>query len=67
MKAHYNRDSYVQMSLRDFVRLFPSAAKAIEDNSPVPLMELLRDPEYIIRCNDGRIEIGYTADAWSIG
>lgn len=67
MKAHYSKDSFVQMPLRDFVRLFPSSAKAIEDNSPVPLMELLRDPEYIIRCKDGRIEIGCTADAWSIG
>lgn len=67
MKAHYDKESYIQMPLRDFVRLCPSAAKAIEDNSPVPLMELLRDPEYIIRCKDGRIEIGYTADAWSIG
>ena len=67
MKAHYSKDSYVQMPLRDFVRLFPSAAKAIEANSPVPLMELQRDPKYIIRCKDGRIEIGYTADAWSIG
>lgn len=67
MKAHYNRDSYVQMSLRDFVRLFPSAAKTIDENSPIPITQLLTDPDYIVRCKDGRIELGYTSDAWTIG
>ena len=67
MNAYYNRDSYVQMSLRDFVRLFPSAAKTIDENSSIPITQLLTDPGYIVRFKDGRIEIGYTSDAWTIG
>lgn len=60
MKARI--DSYMQMPLRQFAKMFPDVAKNI------PMLDmLLSDPNYIVRIKDNKLEIGYTEDAWQIG
>ena len=62
MKASYK--SYLQMPLREFVKMFPEVA---EDLKELPIFnELLEDPDYIVRVTDGKLEIGYAGDAWAI-
>lgn len=57
-------DSYLQMPFREFVDTFPEVA---EDLKSLPMYELfLNDPLYVVRVKNGKIEIGYTEDAWTI-
>lgn len=54
-------DSYMQMPFRQFALMFPDLAKEI------PMFEMfLADSHYIVRIKDGKLEIGYTEDAWKI-
>lgn len=51
----------MQMPFRQFAVMFPDAAKEI------PMLEMfLADSNYIVRIKDGKLEIGYTEDAWEI-
>ena len=51
----------MQMPFRQFAVMFPDVAKEI------PMLEMfLADPNYIVRIKDGKLEIGYTEDAWEI-
>lgn len=62
MKARI--DSYLQMPFREFVEMFPEVAEDLKD---LPIYEhFLNDPLYIVRVKNGKIEIGYTEDAWQI-
>lgn len=59
MKSEVN--SYIQMSFREFVRRFPDAA------SSIPMLDVfLKDPHYIVRLKENKLEIGYTEDAWEV-
>ncbi len=62
MKA--NTKVYLQMPFREFVQTFPKAAELLKQ---LPIYEeFLNDPLYIVRVTDGKMEIGYTEDAWAI-
>lgn len=62
MKARYK--SYLQMPLREFVKMFPEVA---EDLKELPVFDMLmEDPDYIVRVTDGKLEIGYVGDDWAI-
>lgn len=62
MKVRVN--SYLQMPFREFVEMFPEVAEELKD---LPVYEhFLNDPQYIVRVTNGKIEIGYTEDAWTI-
>lgn len=62
MKARVN--SYLQMPFREFVEMFPKVA---EDLKKLSVYEhFLNDSQYIVRVANGKIEIGYTEDAWTI-
>ena len=62
MRARTN--VYLQMSFREFVENFPDIAEDLKD---MPLYEhFLNDPQYIVRVDNGKIEIGYKEDAWHI-
>jgi len=54
--------AYLQFPLPVFVKLFPDIAKMLP-----PVFDL-SDSEYIVRIDpaNGRVEIGYTEDAWLI-
>ena len=52
------------MPFREFVEMFPEVAEDLKD---LPIYEhFLNDPLYIVRVKNGKIEIGYTEDAWQI-
>lgn len=54
-------DCFMQMPFRQFAVMFPDMAK------DVPMLEMfLADPNYLVRIKDGKLEIGYTEDAWEI-
>lgn len=62
MKARVS--SYMQMSFREFVETFPDVAEKLKD---MPLYEhFLTDPLYVVRVENGKIEIGYAEDDWCI-
>ena len=62
MKARIK--SYLQMPFREFVQMFPEAAEMLRD---MPMYDdFLKDPQYIVRVTDGKLEIGYSEDAWEI-
>lgn len=54
--------AYLQFSLPVFVKMFPEFAKMLP-----PLFDF-SDSNYIVRVDpaSGRVEIGYTEDAWLI-
>lgn len=57
-------ESYLQLPFRVFVQMFPEAAEMLRD---MPMYDdLLKDPRYIVRVTDGKLEIGYVGDVWAI-
>lgn len=54
--------AYLQFSLPAFVKMFPDVTKMLP-----PLLDF-SDSNYIVRFvpENGRVEIGYIDDAWSI-
>lgn len=57
-----NTAAYLQFPLPVFVKMFPEFAKMLP-----PLFDF-SDSNYIVRVDfaNGRVEIGYTEDAWLI-
>lgn len=64
-KSKYQKKGdFYEMSGKDFFKEFPHMAKIF----PLNLLhdKLVADPNYIVRVKSGKIEIGYTEDAWLI-
>lgn len=61
MKSNVN---YLQLPFRQFVKMFPDAAAKVRETHFFDM--LMDDPHYIVRLRQGKIEIGYTEDAWEI-
>lgn len=56
--------SFVQLPFRQFVQMFPEYAEILRQT---PVFDMfMNDPHYIVRLRDGKLEIGYTEDAWQI-
>lgn len=52
------------MPFSEFVKKFPKIAKNFKD---LPMYDnFLKDPCYIVRLSDDKIEIGYSGDKWEI-
>lgn len=58
------KESFVQLPFRDFVEICPEVAEQLRQT---PFFDMfMNDPQYIVRLRKGKIEIGYTEDAWQI-
>lgn len=55
---------YVEMTLIEFLEFYPEGIEFF----PQPLRSMfLSDPNYLVRLSeDGRFEVGYKTDKWSI-
>lgn len=58
MKSKETKVRYIELPLKVFMRKFPELAQMIP-----PVFDV-NDDNYIVRMKEGRIEIGYTSDAW---
>lgn len=58
------KSNYVEMTVIEFLDFFPEGINFF----PLHLRPMiLSDPEYLVRLSeDGRIELGYKSDKWSI-
>ena len=63
------RDSdYIQLSFRDLLVFYPQVGSRLRRDLGPLFNTFLCDPSYLVRLsNDGRVEIGYTEDAWVVG
>lgn len=65
MKCHYN--TYIQLTFKEFVKTLPQLAElyksAVGDRM---FNEFLSDDDYIVRLDNGHIEVGYKEDAWAV-
>lgn len=58
------KDSFVQLPFSEFVEMCPEFAAELRKT---PFFdEFIKDPNYLVRLRQGKIEIGYTEDAWQI-
>lgn len=64
MKARVK--NYIEMPLADVPECIPDLVKVLRETMP-DFDTMLNDSEYIIRIsNDGRVEVGYASDDWSV-
>lgn len=66
MKCHYN--TYIQLTFKEFVKSFPQLAEFYKRSvGDLMFNEFLSDDDYIVRLDNGHIEVGYKEDAWAVG
>ena len=67
MKCHYNT-TYIQLTFKDFVKSFPRLAEFYKRSvGDILFNEFLSDEDYMVRLDNGRIEVGYKEDVWAVG
>lgn len=54
---------YIELSFSDFCKSYPDVVSSL---NPFFVLELLSDPEYIVRFSPdtGRFEFGFSSDNW---
>ena len=68
MKCNYKQSSYLELTIPQFLMMFPDMAASIAKSMPGVMSDLVNDADYIVRvASDGRVEFGYKGDKWNVG